>query len=503
MRAFVRRGWMCGLLAGGAMVAIAAADGTPASVSDEKVSRLETLLEAQQAKIAQLENQIAAAGGQDMDKARVEEMKRQIREVLSEQEFRSSLMPSALQAGYDNGFYLGSSDEKFLMKFNGAVQFRWQHYATRSDNRYLLPRFERDDRTGFDIQRARIALSGHAYSKDLTYNLTMRADAPDAWDVVIHYAWVNYRFADEFQVKAGVFQNASTRSQLLMDQERLQFVDRGLFDAVYGLGVSTGVRFWGQLFDKRLVYMIDVVNSLNSPANRTITPDPAEHDNNPALLARLVWHIMGENNDDEFAGEGDLRKDKSQLAMDFGFSYAFNEDRGDRNTTRIPFAWNGWNPGRGGFGLTTTNGLQINQFSWDLAMKYMGLSLTGEYAVRVVDPRTAWRRPFAPWWLLTGDDSTTAQHGAYVQAGYFLPIAGLEDKIELVARVGGISALSGEQEGTWEYAVGANYYIEGHKVKLQTDMVKTSEVPITNSYSSLANVNDDALVFRVQMQVSF
>ena len=34
-------------------------------------------------------------------------------------------------------------------------------------------------------------------------------------------------------------------------------------------------------------------------------------------------------------------------------------------------------------------------------------------------------------------------HGAYLQMGYFLPIAGLEDKLEAVVRVGGISVLNG------------------------------------------------------------
>ena len=506
MKAFSHRGWALGLLAAGAVAWPASADDRTSSAgsgNDEKIARLEALLEAQQRKIDELEGSVAASGHTDMDKARTEEMKRQIREVLSEQEFRSSLMPASLQAGYDNGFYIGSSDEKFRMTVNAWSQFRWTHYGTRSDNRYLLPRFERDDRTGFDVQRLRLAISGWAYSKDLTYHITFRSEAPDNYDAVIHYAWVNYRFADEFQVKAGIFQNASTRSQLLMDQERLQFVDRGLFDAVYGLGISTGIRFWGHLCDKRLEYMVDVVNSMNSPNNRTITPDPAEHDNNPGLLARLVWHALGDNNDDEFAGEGDLRKDKTPFIADVGFSYAFNEDRGDRRTTRIPFALDGWNPGRGAYGLTTTNGLQIHQFSFDAATKWMGWSTIAEYAIRSVDPRRTGERPFTPWWLLSGDDSTTAQQGAYVQMGYMLPIAGMEDKIELVARVGGVSTLSEQRDCSWEYAIGANYYIEGHKVKLQTDIVKIDEAPISSSYSSLANVNDDVLVFRVQLQVAF
>jgi hypothetical protein len=138
-----------------------------------------------------------------------------------------------------------------------------------------------------------------------------------------------------------------------------------------------------------------------------------------------------------------------------------------------------------------------------MATKWMGWSTIAEYAIRSVDPRRTDSRPFTPWWLLSGDDSTTAQQGAYVQMGYMLPIPGMEDKIELVARVGGVSTLAEQRDCSWEYAVGANYYIEGHKVKLQTDIVKIDEAPISSSYSSLANVNDDVLVFRVQLQVAF
>ena len=71
-------------------------------------------------------------------------MKQQIREVLGEQEFRESLMPSVMQAGYDGGLFVHSSDEKLKLKINGFLQFRWTHYATREANRYLAPGFSKE-----------------------------------------------------------------------------------------------------------------------------------------------------------------------------------------------------------------------------------------------------------------------------------------------------------------------------------------------------------------------
>ena len=475
-----------------------------AQPGDMDMARLESLLHAQQAQIEVLQSRLAAAEVQDEDAGRVEAMKQQIREVLSEQEFRESLMPSMMQAGYDDGFFIKSSDDNFLMKLNGLLQFRWSHYGTRADNRYLNPFLQRNDRTGFDLTRLRLKFSGHAYTPDLTYKIELEADGPDGYDAVLRQAWVDYAFCEAFHVRSGLFRAASTRSNL-RDDGALQFVDRPVFDAVYGAGFSVGVRFWGQLFDKRLEYYLDVMNSLGSgedfATGRTITPDPAELDGNPALLFRAVWHALGDDPTSDFVDEADLACHESP-ALDFGFHYAFNEDESDALTTRIPFPINRRFL-QGGFGLTNTNGLQINEFGFDAAFKYMGFSATSEYVVRIVDPRRAGRRPFAPWWLLTRQGDTTAQHGAYAQLGYLLPIPGLENKIEAVARVGGVSTLANGRECTWEYGAGLNYYIDGNNVKLQTDVIKVTEAPTTSQYTGLANVNDDVLLWRVQLQVAF
>jgi len=385
----------------------------------ERIERLEALLERQQQRIEELERKVAAAEGQELNQQRIELMRQQIREILSEREFRESLMPTVLQVGYDRGFYIRSSDEKFLLKINGRVQFRWTHYATRDTNKYLLPRFQRNDRTGFDIERLRLVFSGHAYNKDLTYHLQIRADEKDRYNVRLHYGYMNYRFMDEFQMRWGVFRLASTRAQVTNDA-LLQFIDRPVVDAVFGLGIGLGVRFWGRLFDKRLDWYLDVVNALNSPDNRTITPDPPEHDNNPAILFRLVWHALTADEDDpgsEFLYEGDLERHESP-ALDFGFHYAFNNDDGDTRTTRIPVPLE-----RrfltGGFGLVSTNGLQINQFGWDAAFKWNGFSALGEYIIRIVDPIRGSGLPIAPWVLVSGQGDTTVQHG--LCAGRLLP----------------------------------------------------------------------------------
>jgi hypothetical protein len=485
------------------------ADDSPSSTADANIARLEALLEAQQKKIEALEQQVAAASQADVNAARVEQMRQQIREILSEQEFRESLMPPSVQAGYDKGFYIKSSDEKFLLRFNGRFQFRWTYYATRETNRYTSPGLRRTDRSGFDWQRLRLKFTGHAYSKNLTYLLELETGTSTGFSTELHYAWLNYRALDELQFKFGTFKLASTRTDFASTSVT-QFPERPMMNAIFGLGHGTGIRIWGKLFKGKGEYYLDYVNVLNGPARATITTDEDQatrgHDNNPGLVFRTVWSLLkGEVLHPEDASG--LAQEPSDLAIhttpdwNAGFHYAYQEDWRD-GTLRIPFARQTFFED-GGFGVTSSQGLQMHQFGIDSGFKYRGFSLTGEYALRLLDVRDAARAPYTPLYLFTGDDQTRTIQGAYVQAGYFLPIPGFERKLEVVGRLGGVSTLSGGEEGTWEYGGGLNYYIDGHRVKLQTDVTKVSEAPIASPKYSLANVNDDALVFRVQLQVAF
>ncbi len=502
---------LCGaVLAAVFVVPVLADEGSSATGSTDNTARLEAMLEAQQKKIEALEQQVVAAQQQDVDRSRVEQMKQQIREVLSEQEFRESLMASTVQAGYDKGFYIRSSDEKFTMKINGLFQFRWTYYGSQKDNRYLAPGYRKSARAGFDWSRLRLAFSGNVYSKDLTYYMEFDSSQSNGLNTRVIYAWLNYRFVDEFQMKFGTFRPASTRADV-GSTSQFQLVEYPTMNAVFGGGIGTGVRAWGQLFGKRVEYYVDAMNSWGSSTTQTITNDEDYytngHDTSPAIWARVVWHALTgacSNGSPAVNQHFDTLSDidhHTEPALDFGMHYGFKDDQYD-GSLRIPY------PRRtffrqGGFGLTDSEGLQINQFGVDAAFKWQGFSITGEYALRILDVRDGQGPPYTPLFQLTGDDSTNVQHGGYVQAGYFLPIPGLENKIEAVARVGGVSTLSGGQEGTWDYGGGLNYFIQGNKVKLQADVTKVSEVPISNSSYSLANVNDDALIWRLQLQVAF
>lgn len=489
------------LLAGaaGSMASGAAPAGSPAEGDERSSAALTALLEraaAQEARIAELQQQAAASRVQDIDEQRIAAMRAQVREILSESEFRAGLADSTLQTGYEKGFFIRSGDDSFLLNFRGMVQFRYIYYNTHSQNRYLSPGTERDDRSGVDLSRVRLVLSGHVHSPDLTYYLQLRSDAGGRYDTALLDAYVNYRFVDAFQVRLGIFKSASTQAGITSSAE-FQFVDRPVFDAIYGFDRGLGLRLWGTLAEQRFEWHVTAFNSLRNVRGRTITPDPSELDTNPGIVARLAWNALNPKAD--LNSEGDLAF-LEEPALNFAIHYAFNEDDGDPRGSRIPAPLVLRARETGAFGLVSTRGLQINQFGLSSNFKFRGFSARGEYVVRVLDVRD---RAAAPWFAVTGDDSTTAQHGAYLQAGWFLPIPAFERKVELVGRVGAVAAHANDVECAFEYAAGLNYYIKGHKVKLQTDVTRVTEAPISSANNGVATVNDEAWYWRMQLQLAF
>lgn len=490
------------LLAAGALAGAVIAespDGTPSESSNSaRIDELLRMIHQQQERLDALQAQ-ATNQPDNMDAQRTEAMRREIRAILSEREFRESMMASTLQAGYNNGFFIRSSDEKFYLQFTGLLQFRWVYYDQQKTNDYLMPRTQRQDRTGFEMTRTRLNLDGWAFSKNLTYALQLQMDAADNYDTVLSTAYINYRFVDAFQVKAGYFKGANSRSEM-NDPPNLLMIDHSVVDAVFGFGYVMGVRTWGTFFtEDRMTWMVDVVNSTadseRSGLGRVISTDPLQLDQNPAILARWDWKVLGDNLN-AFNYISDIDHLQSPH-LDVGVFYAYNYDRYDQQTTRVPFSRETFLPG--GYGLTNTNWSQFNQIGADALFKYMGFSAEGVYVARWIDPRSN----RAPLYQLTLDGGPSLMQGAFLEMGYFLPIPGFENKLELVGRVGGIQVEEGYTQGSWEYSGGVNYFIHGHNVKLQAEVSKYYEVPISAPYSSLANVNDDALIFRIQLSVFF
>jgi phosphate-selective porin OprO/OprP len=485
-----RRGCALALLAVMVLVAGGSVAFGQENMSD-RMNQLESMVKAQQEQIAALQQQLAQRQAAGMDQMRVEEIKRVVQELFRDPQFRDQL---PLNAGYDNGFFIRSGQD-FMLRINGLMQARYTFYGKQGNNwdhnQPTVYGTHQGDRSGLEFNRLRLAFSGYALDPNFTYRFELRAD--DTENVSIYYAWMNYKFADEAQLRVGLFKLPFGRQETTTDQ-RLLLVDRSMANEIFNVGRSMGVMLHGGLFGKQLDYAVAVSNGLRNNLDSVDDEDDAnELDTNPAVTARTVWHAMYDNLGKDFEGEPDLEYHKKP-ALDFGASFAFNADRGDEHNVLLPYQIpDPIRVGPGGYSMANTYNTNITQFGVDAAFKYLGFSTQAEYFLRIVDSKT----DFSPWFLATGDSGTIHQQGAYWQAGYFI----VPEKLELVARVGGIWDYGNDT--MWEYAGGVNYYIRGHNLKIQADIASISELPVRASRLEFLNQNDDIVMFRLQLQAAF
>ncbi len=470
-----------------------AAEQAPGPVGDEarvelqrQLDRLQGLVEQQQQAIERLQGEIDLAKKTDRGSVRIEEVKKVVRELMADAEFRESLYPDVTQVGYENGFYVKSSDEAFLLKIQGMMKVRWTGTQRQTDNPRLQGRNKQDDINGFEVEQLFLTFLGHIHSEKLTYQITVTGDTDLANNWTTYYAFVNYAFADEFQIQAGL-QDIPQGRQFMVWDSNLQLCDRSLAEEAFGLGQSVGVMLHGTLA-KRLTYMMGVFNGIANPAD---SPSQEQLDTNFAYAVRLVGHLLGEGISDET----DLAFSKDPL-LDVGLSFYYNDDNGDQ--TGPGLLYNVPDRIRAGLGIggnatADATGTDYYGFGADVAFRYRGFSATAEWYLRTVDGDSE----YSPWELLTGRRGASHVQGGYIQVGYFI----VPKKVEVATRVGGI--WDNTDDNTWEYTFGVNYYPYGtHNFKLQADFTRIDEASVDSTWINVSQ-NDEINMFRVQLQAAF
>ncbi len=478
------------LLGGMVFAGVLVPPGIGATVEDldglrKQVDRLQGLVEQQQATIGELRSRVDVSVDENAGRARVEEIKKVVREVIADADFRESLYPDVMQVGYDEGFYIKSSDEKFLLNISGTMAVRWTGTNRQTDNPRLQGRNKQDDINGFEIERLFLTFAGHIHTDKLTYQVTVMGDTDIDHSWTTYYALINYEVAPEFQVMAGLMDIPQGRQFLTWDSN-LQFVDRSMVEETFALAQSIGVMAHGTLA-KRLSYMVGAFNGL---AN-TDSPSQEELDTNFAYAARLVGHILGEG----IGEETDLAYSKDPL-LDVAASFYYNDDNGDESGPGLLYSIpDGIRRGRGIGGNATADATGTDYFGFgaDVAFRYRGFSATAEWFMRCVESDSE----FSEWQRLTGRRDASHVQGGYVQAGYFI----ISKKLELAARLGGV--WDNEDDNTWEYTFGVNYYPFGsHNLKIQGDFTRISEASSGSNWINV-NQNDEVNMFRVQLQAAF
>lgn len=466
------------------------ADGPSASdratpTLSERISALEARVAGQGTQIEDLCNRVEAARTRSANAAQSVEVHELVREVLADSGFRESLYPGLHQIGYENGFYVHSADEGFLLRVTGWVRMNWIGQNRQTDDGRQQGRQKQDDLNGFDMEDVRLCLTGYIHTPRLTYHIEGGGDTDSGNGWECKYAYITYRFSEAFQVTAGMLKVPFGRQELA-NKTSLLFADRSIPNEVFNFERMVGVVLHGSVAE-RLRYAMSISNGLD---NRDDSPSREQLDTNFAYAGRLVLSLLGE----KIVAEDDLAYSKSPK-LETGLSLAYNDDNGDRGSSGFYSIPDRIRRGRGvgGIGMSDLTRTDLFQFGADVAFQYRGLSVTAEYWLRAIDGDSK----FSDWEQLTGRSDTVHQQGGYIQAGYFI----LPQRVEVAARLGAVWDNDGDD--VYEYAVGLNYFPwQSYNMMLRTDFTRVSEVPASSSTANWSQ-NDEISMIRVQLQAKF
>lgn len=322
------------------------------------------------------------------------------------------------QYGYNEGFFLSSADDDFMLKMN-------YHFV----GRYTGQVFDgaTANTSGFSVPFSRIYFSGHAFGPAWTYNLSfeMATGALAARDY-----YVSWMHCEKMNLMVGQFKVPYGFEFLVPDYHQ-QFANASIVTTSGAIpGREIGLGMHGALADKKVMYWLAVTNGL---ANGTgINASQPANDIDFRYTGRLTYNAMG-NHGFWYSDMG--KSEEAQMALSIGGNW----NRIDTDSD-----------------LTYDN---TYGFTVDAQYAMGGMSAAAEYHMLYQE-------------FSAGSTETTDQ-AVSGQVGFFM-----NDNAELAVRVGWLEPDAGGR--TVQPSAVLNWYLHGHnaKVQVQYDLSFRQDVPV-------------------------
>ncbi|TLD41654.1 MAG: hypothetical protein JETT_2080 [Candidatus Jettenia ecosi] len=429
-------------------------------IQQKMMKQLEALALSQQEQIKELKNRIETIHEKPVTVAKEEikeGVKQEVGNYLESNEAREKLglgLPGKNEPV--NGHYLPDKEKASIGfqtrdgNYSLSVGFRMQTRLTYRDND---DDFEEPDKTDIDVRRARLCFGGNIYNKDVNYYVEIDGDSFEV-NLRDYYVW--WSPLEELNIKTGYFKVPANR-QWNSSGFKLLLQDRSIASDAFKQDRDYGLDIFGKPFDGHMEYHAAVFRGAGQNPSKVLGKDE-NIDNELLYVFTTRYYPFGWYNSYNLATgweETDLKYEENFKAV-IGASVVYNGKERDRK-------------------LADTNSIIGNI---DLGMRYRGFTWDSEYYIRENDPED------------NGDSITS--DGFYTQAGYFV----LPKKLELAARYSMLDPdndlLDDVQK---EYSAGINYYLRGHRSKIQADIAHF----VTDTEDTDKNENR----FRLQYQLIF
>jgi len=473
-----------------------------------RLERLEKMASEQSQQLEDLQSRAERAATSTPDQLQVAEIRKVVAELMADAEFRDSLFPAALNAGYDGrrGFYIDSADQAFSLNVKGYMQVRYDLNNRQTDNRNAPGRQKIDDVNGFEIERLYLSFTGHVHSPKIKYRIVVDGGyfsvgptGPENGEWQTFFATVDVEYVKEQYITAGLMR-IPFAGQHMTAGAILQMMDRSLAQYALAPDRSIGLMAHGNLLDRRMTYFAGITNGVFNPDD---SPSQDELDTNFAYIARLCYYALGKGDSLFESRNGYIESDlfySKDPQLRLAGSFLFNDNNGDAGSGSAPGLFAAVpdqirrGRGLGGTALLDDIGTQVYTLSFDSGFKYRGFSVNAEYYLRTVDGEDE----LSQWEQVTLKSHSTHQQGGHLQVGYFI----VPKKFEVAGRIGGLWDIDGDN--VWEWAVGCNYFPFGsYNLRLGADFVRISEVVGGVHFGPNYSLNDEINMVRLVLQAGF
>ncbi len=336
--------------------------------------------------------------------------------------------------------------------FSMRLQFRMQNRAaflTRSEDDLSAASYE------FRVRRLRLKLEGFVYDPKLTYKLQLAFSRGDMdWDMtqesvvntspnVVRDAVINYEPIEGLKFGFGQTKLPGNRQRVVSSGDQ-QFADRSIVNATFNMDRDFG--FFGTY--KRDYWAVSAALTSGEGRNTTQSNSGLSY---TARLEALPFGAFTGKNDYQ---EGDLEREKKPK-LSIGASYNFNDD-----AVRA-----GGQLGRDLYAKT-----DLTTVSLDLLFKYKGFAVYSELMQRNCS------NP------ITFSADTSSIQTVYAGYGFLQQVSYLfKSNWEVALRYASVTPFKSiysntdfssiNTKGTDEFQFGVTRYLNGHRVKVQANVL--------------------------------
>src|SRR5262249_33900762 len=156
-----------------------------------------------------------------------------VQDVLADADTRSSLLESGMTAGWDNGFFIASTDGNWRLNIGGQLQVR---YVYNNQNNSPTD----DNRSGFEVRRSKLILAGNVVHPTWKFEVQLAADHATGALSLEDAGWIMKDLGGGWKVWVGQMKAPFLREEIVYSR-RMFSVERSLTNFQFTAGTAQGV----------------------------------------------------------------------------------------------------------------------------------------------------------------------------------------------------------------------------------------------------------------------